>query len=84
MAGNDARTPSFAIQSLMNGPGKSHQEYLDRQSRAHPGLVHRLVVDRRAKTEVRDMLDQDNINERMLFPGLPGLCAWRRRCYGPV
>jgi hypothetical protein len=81
----DARIHNqVAIQSLMNGPTKSHHEFLDSRSRAHPGLVRRVVIDRRAKAEIRDMLDQNNINERMLFPGLPGLCAWLRRYYGPV
>ena len=41
----------------------------------HPGLVHRIVISGGAKREVRDMLDQNNINERMLFPGMPGLCG---------
>jgi hypothetical protein len=25
------------------------------------------------------MLDYNNINERALFPGLPGLCSWLKR-----
>ncbi len=35
------------------------------------------------KWEVRDKLDQANLNERTLFGGLDGLCSWLRRHYWP-
>ena len=50
----------------------------------YPSAVHRVVIDNEAKQQIRDMLDQNNIHERMLFPGLPGLCDWLRRYYGPA
>ena len=75
----DARIHNqYAILSVMNGASKSHHMYLSE----HSFLVRRIVIDSEAKSEIRDMLDQNNITERMLFPGLPGLCDWLRRYYG--
>lgn len=69
----------FALFSMLSSP--SHR--LDTWLEAHPDLCVRLIVPAGLKWEVRDKLDQANITERVLFPGLDGLCAWLRRYYRP-
>ena len=50
------------------------------------GAVHatKIVIAADLKWEIRDKLDQSNINERVLMTGLDGLCAWLKRHYKPL
>jgi hypothetical protein len=56
---------------------------LDKWLAAHPQLGRRVVIPAELKWEVRDKLDQANITDRVLFPGLDGLSRWVTRYYGP-
>jgi hypothetical protein len=69
----------FALFALMSSPTGSLGTWL--QQRA--GLARKIVVAADLKWEIRDKLDQANITERVLFPGLDGLSRWLRRYYGP-
>ena len=39
------------------------------------------VIDRSIRWQIRDMLDQLNISERLVYPGLDGLSKWLARHY---
>jgi hypothetical protein len=69
----------FSLFSMMAHPAAQLDAWLG----IHPELVRRVTVPARLKWEVRDKLDQANINERTLFPGLEGLSRWLARYYLP-
>jgi hypothetical protein len=70
----------FALFSLMSSPEAGLDDWL----RGHPELSRLVRVPARLKWEIRDKLDQANINERVLFPGLDGLSRWLARYYTPA
>jgi hypothetical protein len=69
----------FALFSLMSSPTARMDDWL----RQHPELCRRVIVPASLKWEIRDKLDQANINERILFPDLDGLSRWLARYYLP-
>jgi hypothetical protein len=70
-------TNQFALFSLMSDPGLRLDDWLAH----HPNLWRRLIIPGALKLEIRDKLDQANITERVLFPGLDGLSRWLKRYY---
>jgi len=70
----------FALFSLMSSPDAVLHEWL----RGHPDLYRNVRVPARLKWEIRDKLDQANVNERVLFPDLDGLSRWLARYYLPA
>jgi len=68
-----------AVFSVLAGSWDGLDEWLGE----HPGVARRVVVPAELKWEARDRLDQANVTERVLFPGLDGLALWLRRYYGP-
>jgi hypothetical protein len=68
-----------ALFAVMPTPSAS----LDNWLAAHSELCRRIVIPAELKWEVRDKLDQANITERTLFPGLDGLSRTLARYYLP-
>ena len=69
----------YALLSFMSDP----RARLDRWLEERPGLWKKVMVPAELKWEVRDKLDQANVTERVLFPGLDGLSSWLKRHYTP-
>jgi hypothetical protein len=69
-----------AVLSTMSDPAASMDDWLE----GNPGLWHAWRITPEAKAEIRERLDQGNVNERVLLPGLDGLAAWLRRYYAPA
>jgi hypothetical protein len=76
---DDRIVNQFALMSLMPDAGA----VLDGWLRGYPGMWKKIVIPAGLKWEVRDKLDQANITERVLFPGLDGLSRWQKRYYTP-
>ena len=67
----------FALFSLPSSATLSLEELLSRGE----NLYRRIIIPASLKWEVRDKLDQANITERVLFPGLDGLSQWLKRYF---
>lgn len=77
----DARIVNqFALFALPSRPDVVLHDYLQT---AGLDLCRRIIIPAGLKGEVRDKLDQANITERVLFPGLDGLSRWLHRYYRP-
>jgi hypothetical protein len=72
-----------ALFSFLSRTDTRMDEWLLNKSGECPQVFKKILVPAAVKWEVRDKLDQANINERVLFPGLDGLSSWLKRWYLP-
>lgn len=74
----DARiVHQYALFSMMSDVKAELSKWLQQ----HPDLYFRIIIPKELKWEIRDKLDQANITERLLYPGLQGLSQWLKRHY---
>ena len=76
---DDRITNQFAFFSVMSDV----TQVLDDWLKQYLDLWRRIIIPAELKWEIRDKLDQANITERVLFPGLDGLGSWLKRHYSP-
>lgn len=76
---DDRIVNQYALFSVMSNPLSMFDTWLEK----HPDIWRRIIIPSELKWEVRDKLDQANITERVLFPGLDGLSKWLKRHYSP-
>jgi hypothetical protein len=67
----------FALFSLPSNPTLDLQSLLEQRAATY----RRIIIPAALKWEIRDKLDQANITERVLFPGLDGLSRWLKRYF---
>jgi len=76
---DDRIVNQFSLFSIMSSPTALLDDWLQKQQ----VVYKKIIIPAELKWEIRDKLDQANITERMLFPGLDGLTSWLRRHYQP-
>ncbi len=70
----------LSLFSMLSSPSATLDDWL----RQRPEISRRVRIPASLKWEIRDKLDQANVNERILFPGLDGLSRWLARYYMPA
>nr|WP_295889849.1 FRG domain-containing protein [uncultured Devosia sp.] len=74
---DDRIVNQFALFSVMSDARMTMDEWFSQRS----NVFKKVIVSSGMKWEVRDRLDQANITERVIYPGLDGLSNWLRRHY---
>ena len=74
----------FAYFSALSDPFLTMDDWLAQPYVSKHVSSTKIVLSKALKWELRDKLDQCNINERVLMTGLDGLCAWLKRHYTPI
>ena len=74
---NDRIINQYSFFSIIPTDMTDIEDFLDRRTEH----TVKYIIDRHLRWRVRDMLDQLNISERIVYPGLDGLSKWIARHY---
>lgn len=77
---DDRIVNQYAVFSMMSDPSATISSWVKQKEIRSI----KIEIPAELKWEVRDKLDQSNINERVLFPGLDGLARWLKRHYWDI
>lgn len=70
----------YALFSVVSDPSVMLNDLIERF-----GIeCRKIVIPKEVKLEIRDKLDYINISERMIYPGLDGVCRWITRRYAAL
>jgi len=72
---NDRIINQYALFSIISDPNAT----VDDWAKKHLDICRKIIIPASLKWEVRDKLDQSNITEHLLFPGLNGLTSWIKK-----
>lgn len=70
----------YALFSVVSDPAVLLSEILKKNHIS----ARKIVIPKETKLEIRDKLDYINISERMIYPGLDGVCRWITRRYAAL
>lgn len=70
----------YALFSVVSDPAVLLSDILEAQRIP----CRKIIIPKEIKLEIRDKLDYINISERMIYPGLDGVCRWITRRYSAL
>lgn len=70
----------YALFSVVSDPAVLLTDILQKQQISY----RKIIIPKEVKLEIRDKLDYINISERMIYPGLDGVCRWITRRYAAL
>lgn len=67
----------YGLFSFMLDPNSDKLKWLEDKE----NVFKKIIIPQKLKWEIRDKLDQANVSERVIYPGLDGISKWLKRWY---